>query len=259
MDRTWKVGVVAETSGVTVRTLHHWDEIGLLPPSRRGDGGHRLYTDDDLARLYIILTLRGLGLSLQSVKACLDADVDRQRVFIDHLARLDADLVALSRLREQVAAVVAAGVEDRTVAHANELLRLMRDARLGSQDVLDDYLDDEQRAALVEGAKVAGSALPYLLDIEWPSLYRRADQLRRSGAQPDDQQVQQIVGRLDELAAMVSGGTTGAGLAVRQAWRDHPAAMSGEAEEVAGPWTEVADFVEQARAGRGRTDGEERP
>lgn len=51
MSRTWKVGAVAETSGLTVRTLHHWDEIGLMTPGHRGPGGHREYTGDDLARL----------------------------------------------------------------------------------------------------------------------------------------------------------------------------------------------------------------
>jgi DNA-binding transcriptional MerR regulator len=252
MGRTWKVGAVAETSGVTVRTLHHWDEIGLLSPSRRGDGGHREYTDDDLGRLYIVLTLRGLGLSLESISACLDADVDTQRVLTDHVAQLDASLQALARLREQVARVVTAGVATRHVADASELLQLMRDARPGAMAVLEDYLDEEQLGALAEGAKAVGPALPYLLEVEWPSLYRQADELRRSGAPPEDERVQRIVARLDELSATFSSGTTGAGAGagagVRQAWRDHPAAMSGEPEAVAETWREVADFVERARS-----------
>jgi DNA-binding transcriptional MerR regulator len=259
MSRTWKVGAVAETSGVTVRALHHWDEIGLLSPSRRGDGGHREYTDDDLGRLYIVLTLRGLGLSLESIRACLDADVDPQRVLTDHLAQLDANLQALGRLREQVAGVVDAGGPGHTLSDAFELLGLMRDARPGAREALDEYLDDEQLAALVEGSTALGSALPYLVEVEWPSLYRRADELRRAGARPDDERVQQIVGRLDELSAMLGGGTNGAGAAVRKAWRDHPDAMSGESKEVAAPWRAVADFVEQARTVRGSIEAKERP
>lgn len=254
MRRTWKVGAVAETSGVTVRALHHWDEIGLLSPSRRGYGGHREYTDDDLGRLYIVLTLRGLGLTLESIKACLDADVDPKRVLTDHLAQLDATLEALARLREQVARLVDVGVADRTVTDAGELLRLMRDARPGAREVLESYLDDEQLAALAEGSAAVGSALPYLLDVEWPSLYRQADQLRRSGARPDDERVQRIVRRLDELSATVSGGANGAGAGVREAWRDHPAEMSGESEDVAAPWRAVADFVEEARSVQGTAD-----
>jgi DNA-binding transcriptional MerR regulator len=257
MGTTWKVGAVAETSGVTVRTLHHWEEIGLLSPSR-GYGGQREYSDDDLGRLYIVLTLRGLGLSLESVSACLEADVDPQRVLTDHLAQLDANLHALELLRERVARVVQAGVADRDVADASELLRLMRDARPGARDILDDYLDDEQLAALAAGSNEVGTALPYLLEVEWPSLYRKIDQLRQSGARPADERVQHILRRLDELSATVRGDSPDVGEAVRTAWRDHPAAMSGEPEEIAGPWREVAEFVEQTRSVRGSADAKER-
>jgi DNA-binding transcriptional MerR regulator len=51
MSRTRRVGEVARLFGVSVRTLHHYDERGLLVPSARSDSGYRLYTDDDLARL----------------------------------------------------------------------------------------------------------------------------------------------------------------------------------------------------------------
>src|SRR6266700_4744401 len=65
--RTWKVGALAKATGLTVRTLHHYDEIGLLHPSTRLAGGHRLYDADDVARLYRIIRLRQLGLPLSQV------------------------------------------------------------------------------------------------------------------------------------------------------------------------------------------------
>src|SRR5258708_12828739 len=64
---TWKVGGVARAIGVTVRTLHHYDEIGLLQPSARLAGGHRLYDADDVARLYRIIRLCPLGFPLRQV------------------------------------------------------------------------------------------------------------------------------------------------------------------------------------------------
>ena len=64
---TWKVGRLAEASGLTVRTLHHWDDIGLLRPSVRTPAGHREYTEDDLGRLYLVLALRRLGLESQAL------------------------------------------------------------------------------------------------------------------------------------------------------------------------------------------------
>lgn len=66
-ERRWRVGEVATATGLTVRALRHYDEIGLLVPSERSDAGHRRYTADDLARLYAIRALRHLGLPLADV------------------------------------------------------------------------------------------------------------------------------------------------------------------------------------------------
>src|SRR5258708_23593061 len=59
-ERTWKVGALAKATGLTVRTLHHYDEIRLLRPSARLAGGHRLYDAHDVARLSPIIRLRQL-------------------------------------------------------------------------------------------------------------------------------------------------------------------------------------------------------
>lgn len=63
----WKVGELAKSTGVSVRTLHHYDHIGLLTPSDHTETGHRLYTTDDIARLQQILSLRQLGFSLEEI------------------------------------------------------------------------------------------------------------------------------------------------------------------------------------------------
>ncbi len=78
------VGQVARLAGVTVRTLHHYDEIGLLSPSERSHAGHRRYGDEDLDRLQRILFYRELGFPLEEVKVLLDdPGVDPQ----EHLRR----------------------------------------------------------------------------------------------------------------------------------------------------------------------------
>lgn len=71
-ERTWKVGALAEATGLTVRALHHYDHVGLLKPSRRTAAGHRLYTEQDLHRLYRISLLRRLGFPLEQIAAVLD-------------------------------------------------------------------------------------------------------------------------------------------------------------------------------------------
>ncbi len=71
-DDGMPVGEVAARLGVTVRTLHHWDEIDLARPAARSTAGYRLYTGDDLERLRRILVYRELGLDLEAIRAVLD-------------------------------------------------------------------------------------------------------------------------------------------------------------------------------------------
>jgi MerR family transcriptional regulator, thiopeptide resistance regulator len=75
----WTIGQVAETAKVSIRTLHHYDEIGLLVPSVRSAAGYRLYTADDLSRLHQVLLFRELGFALPEIREIMcDPDFDRQ-------------------------------------------------------------------------------------------------------------------------------------------------------------------------------------
>lgn len=241
------VGEVAETSGLTVRTLHHWDEIGVLSPQTRGAGVRREYTEDDLGRLYLVLTLRQFGLDLESIRTCLDTGLDPLRALADQLVHVDRALAALGRLRERLAVVVAANTDHVGEADPAEMLRLMRAVRTGAGEVLDRNLNEEQRERLVTSAADVGPALPYQLEIEWPQLYRRAEELRVAGVRVDDPRVQKIVSRMEQLSAQMTDNATGAGTAVRSAWREDPAGMSGEPAQIADAWRDLAEFVDQAR------------
>lgn len=64
-DSMLKIGEVAERAGVSLRTLRHYDAIGLLPPSGRSEGGFRLYTEGDYRRLQTIQGMKALGWSLE--------------------------------------------------------------------------------------------------------------------------------------------------------------------------------------------------
>jgi DNA-binding transcriptional MerR regulator len=109
MEPVWTVGQVSEELGVTVRTLHHYDQVGLLRPSGRSRAGYRLYTEADLERLQSIVVYRRLGFPLDEVAKLLEADgadlgrhLRRQREAV--MARLDelSDLVtAIDRALER--------------------------------------------------------------------------------------------------------------------------------------------------------------
>ena len=87
--RTYQVKDVARLTGVSVRTLHHYDAIGLLVPGGRTAAGYRLYTDADLLRLQQILIGRELGLPLEEIRRSLDDPrFDRKAALLDQRQRL---------------------------------------------------------------------------------------------------------------------------------------------------------------------------
>ena len=97
------VGAVAALTGVSVRTLHHYDHIGLVVPSVRTPAGYRGYTDADIERLHLVLVYRSVGMPLDEIRALLDdpgADV------LEHLRRqYELLLEQADRLQHTIKAV----------------------------------------------------------------------------------------------------------------------------------------------------------
>ena len=103
-----RVGELAAASGLTVRTLHYYGEIGLLVASSRSDAGHRLYGDADVERLYRICLLRRLGLPLGEIGRALDdPQWSLRAAMATHLRDLEGRLEATGRLRTRLAHLVA--------------------------------------------------------------------------------------------------------------------------------------------------------
>lgn len=100
---SYSVGQVAGLAGVTIRTLHHYDEIGLLSPSGRSAAGYRIYEEDDLERLQRILFYRELGFALEEIATIVD---DPRSDVVGHLRRQRELLTErIKRLRAMVEAI----------------------------------------------------------------------------------------------------------------------------------------------------------
>ena len=115
----WRIGEVAKLTGVTTRALRYWEELGLLQPSSRTDGGERLYTPADLRRVTRIRDLQELlGFSLEEVKAVLNTGD------VDVLDRVHSELregeVSSSRRRELLDEAIAAN--DQLVGRLDDTL-----------------------------------------------------------------------------------------------------------------------------------------
>lgn len=102
-----KVGELARRSGLSIRALRYYDQIGLLNPSGRSDGGHRLYEAADVRRLYRICLLRRLGLGLDEIGRALDEPGwNLESAIRRHLDVLDEQLTVGGHLRRRLAAMV---------------------------------------------------------------------------------------------------------------------------------------------------------
>lgn len=101
-QRTYRVKEIAQTTGISVRALHHYDEIGLLVPKARTSAGYRLYDEDDLLRLQQILIGRELGLALEEIRRSLDDPrFDRKKALL-------AQKKQLQERAQQTAAMIRA-------------------------------------------------------------------------------------------------------------------------------------------------------
>ncbi|MGQ0845085.1 MAG: MerR family transcriptional regulator [Sporichthyaceae bacterium] len=115
---TMHIGELAERTGMSLRTLRHYDEIGLLAPSGRTDGGFRIYTESDLQRLLVIRRMKPLGFSLAEMHRALEIiDATTAAPTCRHAAEQLADLLDQARTRRATLA--------RQVDMADEFVELL--------------------------------------------------------------------------------------------------------------------------------------
>ncbi|MGH3087569.1 MAG: MerR family transcriptional regulator [Rubrobacteraceae bacterium] len=104
----WKVGELADQTGLSVRTLHHYDEIGLLSPSRRSEAGYRLYGAEDIERLQRIKSLRQLGFGLKEIRRVLgNEELSPEEIVRRHMARLEEEIETRRKLHERLRMISA--------------------------------------------------------------------------------------------------------------------------------------------------------
>ncbi len=127
-ERVWRVGELARESGVTVRTLHHYDRLGLLVPSSRTSGGHRCYTRADVRRLHRIVALRGFGFGLEDIVAVLHAepDQDPRDLVRQQLVLVEDRITRATGLRTRLLAVLDS-LDHAVEPSTSEFLRLIEE------------------------------------------------------------------------------------------------------------------------------------
>jgi DNA-binding transcriptional MerR regulator len=189
-----KVGELAERAGVTVRTLHHYDSMGLLRPSARSDAGYRLYNRDDVARLQQIQALRKFGMALADIGAYLDSPD------ASPLAVIDRQLASLDRQIDEAALMRAQLLRVRTQLSNGEAPELSTWlTTLEQMNMYDKYFSMQDLDQLVRFRSDASQD-------EWRKLVNEVQQLMDEGAPPDSPAAVALGLRWGDLLERATGG-----------------------------------------------------
>ncbi|HJX26667.1 MAG TPA: MerR family transcriptional regulator [Thermoanaerobaculia bacterium] len=240
--RTWKIGELAQRTGLTVRTLHHYDEIGLLSPSYRTGAGHRLYTEEDVQRLQMIVSLRQLDLPLREIGEWLAGSSGSDRTPHRMVEALD---LHLGRLREQI--------ENRQTLYRRLSAiaeRLRSSEEVSAEDFLitmemiamyEKYYTPEQLQQLEQRRLALGEEGMRAAETEWPELIARVRAEKEKGTDPADETVQALARRWRELIEAFTGGDPGIAESLRKMYQQEPSVR-----EQAGVDPEIFAYVSRA-------------
>ena len=214
---SWKVGELARRTGLSVRTLHYYDEIGLLTPSRRTQAGHRLYTADDVVRLQRIKSLQHLGFTLREVRECLDRpDFPLGRVIQLHLSRLKERIELQQRLcdlLERVAARLRSGEEVSSGEFVDTVMEVIE-----MSERLERYYTPEQLEYLEERRREVGEERIREGEAEWAELMEQVRAEMEAGTNPSNERVQALARRWMGLLREFTGGDPGIERSLNNMW-----------------------------------------
>ncbi len=216
-----KVGDLAKQTGVSVRTLHYYDEIGLLSPSRRTEAGYRLYDEDDIVRLQQIVSLRQIGFSLTQIQECLSrSEFSPHHVVQLHLSKLKEQI----ELQQQLCArleTVAAHLQSTEALSIQEFIQLIEVTTM-----IEKYYTPEQQEQLKVRREALGEERIRQAEAEWQMLIDQARTEMAKGTDPNSETVQAIAQQWQALLQEFTGGDPGIAQSLQSMYQQEGAEMA---------------------------------
>jgi DNA-binding transcriptional MerR regulator len=212
-----KVGELAKRTGLTIRTLHHYDEIGLLKPSLHTEAGHRLYTAKDITRLQQVLSLRQLGFALEEIRGCLDRPgFSLLEVIRLHVARLRQQIELQRKLCERL---------EGLAAYLQEAGEVSADAFLQTIEVMhliENYYTPEQMEYFRKRSEEAAAAGQDIArgESDWAALLAQYKAEMEIGTDPADPKLQALEKRRQILVNAFTGGDPAIAQNLRRLWTE---------------------------------------
>jgi len=236
--KTMQVGQLARYSGLTIRTLHHYDEIGLLSPSQHSDAGYRLYAPRDVARLTQILLLRQLNLSLAEIREVLARpESSLQETIGQQISHLKERIDFQTRLVERLEAIYQR-LERTERVSVDQLTRLME-----MMAMFDKYYTPEQLEYLKKRGEELGEEKIRQAETEWPQLIARMQEEMAKGTDPASETVRGLARRWQELILEFTGGDAGIESSLRKIY-----GQESQLRQQTGLDPSLMEFVAQANA-----------
>jgi DNA-binding transcriptional MerR regulator len=220
MMKPLSVGQLARRTGLTVRTLHHYESLGLLLPTGRSAAGYRLYGDVQLRRLQHILSLKALGLSLEEIHRCLDGQtLSLAEALAGQLSRLRETIarqeLLLSRL-EQLSQRLAAG----DAIDADTFL-----SSIEASIIMEKYLTNEQLATVRQRGEELGAERIREVERAWPQVIAGMQAAMQLDKDPASDEVRALALKWRALVREFTGGDTGVQHSLNTMYKQEPATM----------------------------------
>jgi DNA-binding transcriptional MerR regulator len=232
----WKVGELARNTGMSVRALHHYDEIGLLRPSLRTAAGHRLYDRADIERLQQIHSLRLMGISLDETKRLLDGAVASPRQVIDlHLARLHEQIAMQKRLAGRLRAL-AHHLDTAEPVSLDELCRTIEDMMR-----VEKYFTPEQLEVLEERRISVGAERMRTVRDDWNEIIPKVRAAMENGTDPTSLEMLAVARRWKALVEEFTGGDPAIANAVKTMYNNEGPALQEKLGNV--PTPEMFEYI----------------
>lgn len=196
-----KVGDLANQTGVSVRTLHYYDEIGLLSPSQRTETGYRLYAEGDIIRLQQIVSLRQVGFSLGEIRQYLEqTQFSPHRVVQLHLSHLKEQVALQQQLYARLEEI-AIRLQSKKAISIQEFIQLIE-----VTNMVEKYYPPEQQEYLKSRRQELGEQRILQVETEWQELIQQARTAMENDHDPASEPVQALARRWLELIQEFTGG-----------------------------------------------------
>jgi DNA-binding transcriptional MerR regulator len=203
LEKLWQTREFAKLAGVTVRTLHHYDRVGLLKPTRRTDKGFRLYGEPDFARLQQITTLKFIGFSLSQIKKILG-----QKEFeLSETLQLQRNVLRAQRDRLNLALEAIARVERSNSVDLESFKEIIEVVNMEqNMDWTKKYYSEAAQASIEERKHLWSPELQERVSRDWNELVADIEAAIADGTKPSDSRAQVLAIRWRALVTEFTGG-----------------------------------------------------